>query len=264
MVVSTEGWPFAHPPGPAIGGEHVRDRFGDVLRRVVGNHAGQDEPVDSGFLGGHQVAGVAASPVLRLEHQLHADAICACGHGPDRHDYLLGGELVEGCGVTGCACRLSRQDAASSPGEVDATAPARPLRIAILGDSMEQFSGPSPAFREAIRNLGVSVGDIGAVGVGLAAFGRSLAHAAEVERLTLHLRMACPPDRFDEAIAEVEELMARTWMPRVEALQRVLSEGRFVSASAAFPQVASENPQVAHTGQRGWLGRWLHRMRRTR
>jgi hypothetical protein len=30
-----------------------------------------------------------------------------------------------------------------------------------------------------------------------------------------------------------------------------------------FPQVASPSPQVTHTGQRGWLGRWLHRMRRT-
>jgi hypothetical protein len=33
---------------------------------------------------------------------------------------------------------------------------------------------------------------------------------------------------------------------------------------ATFPQVASANPQVAYSGQKGWLGRWLHRMRRTR
>lgn len=90
-----------------------------------------------------------------------------------------------------------------------------------------------------------------------------LAHAAEIERLTLHLRMACPPDRFDGAMAEVEELMATTWMPRAEALQRVLAEGRFVSTSATYPLVAPEDPQVAQSGERGWLGRWIHRKRRT-
>jgi hypothetical protein len=38
----------------------------------------------------------------------------------------------------------------------------------------------------------------------------------------------------------------------------------FTSASAAYPQVASPSPQVAQSDQtRGWLGHWLHRMRRT-
>ena len=50
----------------------------------------------------------------------------------------------------------------------------------------------------------------------------------------------------------------RVWLD--EAVSFEPSEG------ATKPQVASENPQVTvtHTGQRGWLGRWLHRKRRTR
>jgi hypothetical protein len=37
----------------------------------------------------------------------------------------------------------------------------------------------------------------------------------------------------------------------------------FASVGATKPQVASENPQVAQSGMRGWLGRWIHRNRRT-
>lgn len=32
---------------------------------------------------------------------------------------------------------------------------------------------------------------------------------------------------------------------------------------ATYPLVAPEEPQVAHSGMRVWLGRWIHRMRRT-
>lgn len=31
---------------------------------------------------------------------------------------------------------------------------------------------------------------------------------------------------------------------------------------ATYPLVASVDLQVAHSGMRGWLGRWLHRKRR--
>lgn len=135
------------------------------------------------------------------------------------------------------------------------TARSAPSRISLLEDSADQTP---PArlqlFREAIRNLGASLGSAGAA-IGALGLSQSVTHAAEVERLTLHLRMACPPDRFDEALAMVEDLMDRTWMPRHEALQRVLAEGRFVSTSAEFPQVAS-NPDPT----RGWLARVFDRL----
>jgi hypothetical protein len=152
-------------------------------------------------------------------------------------------------------------DCSVHPVTEHAASPTR-IRIDILGDSAERFRGPSPAFREAIRNLGSSMGGAAAIAAG--GIGQALAHSAEVERLTLHLRMACPPDRFDGAMAEVEDLMATTWMPRTEALQRVLAEGRFLSADATKPLVASPSPQVAQSGQEPRWRRWLHRMRRTR
>lgn len=34
-------------------------------------------------------------------------------------------------------------------------------------------------------------------------------------------------------------------------------------SGATYLLVASEDPQVAQSGMRGWLGRWIHRMRRT-
>lgn len=148
------------------------------------------------------------------------------------------------------------RETAGLPIEVVGASQTRPLQIAILGDSAERFSGPSPEFREAIRRFGASMGEIGAAGAAIAAcgVGQAVTHSVEVERLTMHLRMACPPERFNAALAEVDDLMHRTWMPRHEALQRVLSEGRFATSSAEFPQVASKDPQV------GWFRRWLDRL----
>jgi hypothetical protein len=54
----------------------------------------------------------------------------------------------------------------------------------------------------------------------------------------------------------------------IELVERVEDSTLYQQArgeGAAKPLVASENPQVAQSDQmRGWLGRWLHRMRRTR
>jgi hypothetical protein len=49
-----------------------------------------------------------------------------------------------------------------------------------------------------------------------------------------------------------------------DVVEAIASRQLFTNADAIYPQVASPSPQVAQSDQtRGWLGRWLHRMRRT-
>lgn len=65
-----------------------------------------------------------------------------------------------------------------------------------------------------------------------------------------------PDDDEDAARRHIAESMDATF--RIAQPRGLLPDG------AEFPQVASPSPQVAQSDQtRGWLGRWLHRMRRT-
>lgn len=92
----------------------------------------------------------------------------------------------------------------------------------------------------------------------------AVARAADAEQLTLHIRAVCRPDQLEEAMAKVDQRVHDMGMTRVEALKSVfddLSRARFPSASATYPLVAPEDLQVAHSGMRGWLGRWIHRKR---
>jgi hypothetical protein len=57
-----------------------------------------------------------------------------------------------------------------------------------------------------------------------------------------------------------EDAVRRHIAESMDAKFRIASPRGLLSASAEFPQVASENPQVAYSGWRGWLTR----LRRTR
>jgi hypothetical protein len=78
---------------------------------------------------------------------------------------------------------------------------------------------------------------LGGVGYAPPGFKAAFARQVEIERWTLNLRAVCPPDRLDEALAEV-------------------AAGRlFASANAESMQVAPANPQV------GFLTRLFRRWR---
>lgn len=120
------------------------------------------------------------------------------------------------------------------------------------------------AFRASLAGLSSVALGAGAMSAGMRS---AMARAADAEQLTLQIRAVCRPDQLGEAMAKVDQRVHDMGMSRVEALKSVfddLSRARFPSASATYPLVASEDLQVAHSGMRGWLGRWIHRMRRTR
>lgn len=107
-----------------------------------------------------------------------------------------------------------------------------------------------------------------------AAWSRQATKLAADERDLPAVREAMRAE-LDRVVAETRE-RARQQIPHtapgsvVEDIQRafdLVRDDAFNDLSddegAAKPLVASENPQVTHTGQGGWLGRWLHRMRRT-
>ena len=167
-----------------------------------------------------------------------------------------------------CQARWEKQFAApretvEPPVEVDPTSQAQPLPVAILGDTVERFSGPvgdlgAPSYREAIRNLGASMGAIGAAGMTVASLGIGR-EAAEAERRLDRPRAACP-DAAEAAVAEARR-RAYTGLGTFEqAVESVITDaalGKFPAPeSATYPQVASENLQVAHSGWRRLFNRW--------
>lgn len=142
-------------------------------------------------------------------------------------------------------------------GNDDSDTPERPDRT--IAVAWGQPGGARPPFSPAAAALGA-----GALSAGVRS---AVARAAEAERLTLHIRAVCRPDQLDEAMAKVDQRVHDMGMSRVEALQAVfddLSHGRSPSAGAAYALVAPEDLQVSQSGMRGWLGRWIHRKRRTR
>jgi len=121
----------------------------------------------------------------------------------------------------------------------------------------------APTFAEACANLSEMAGALSAAGAAVAAcgIGQAVAHSAEIEHLMLTLQAVCPPEEIDGAPAKVDDLVAVTWMPRAEALERVIADITSGPADATYPLVTSMNLQVAHTGQvRGWLRRALDRL----
>lgn len=93
---------------------------------------------------------------------------------------------------------------------------------------------------------------------------RALAHLLDWQRADLALRAVCPPARLEDAKAAAFERHA--YLGLAEAFRSVaddLAVGWLPpSRGAAFPQVASESPQVASRPdhQVGWLARLFDRL----
>lgn len=82
---------------------------------------------------------------------------------------------------------------------------------------------------------------------------------AEVERLNARLRRAFP-EHAEEAVAEAQRRAHTSLATYAQAVESMWSNPpEFTSPGTTYPLVASEDPQVAHSG---WLGRIWNRWRR--
>lgn len=94
---------------------------------------------------------------------------------------------------------------------------------------------------------------VGASAFGVAWRDPAPRHAMEVERLHDRLRRTFP-DRADAAIEEARHRAHTSLATYAQAVESVVADPGSVPAGAAYPQVASKDPQV------GWFRRWLDRL----
>lgn len=164
-----------------------------------------------------------------------------------------------------CQARWNGQDlAAPLPADwFTRVGPLTPVDLTGVQEAMGRAVRDLAPLMHAVNRLPPETVRAAAAGAVRPGMKSALAHMVEVERLELQVRMVCPPDRLQEVMAEVDRRAGM--VARSLAIRSVLDDlaiGRLpASRSAASPQVAPENPQVASNPdpQVRWLARLFGR-----